>query len=99
MKHSWLRRAVRLAADSILGPAPQEQYLIWSNYHRMWWRPDAAGYTLQLEKAGRYERGDAILRCRLRDQHYDSPLPEIPVRESDVLLVHAPSLAHASLRP
>lgn len=69
-----------------------EQYLIWSNYHRMWWRPNAAGYTAQFEKAGRWSRDEAILRCRIRDQDPDNPLPEIPIRESDVLAVITPPL-------
>jgi len=34
-------------------------YLIWSNQHGMWWRPDEAGYTRTLEEAGRYSRADA----------------------------------------
>lgn len=62
-------------------------YLIWSNEHRAWWRPRGRGYTMQLEKAGRYSREDAIKHCRVRDQEPGVPLPELPIREDDVLRV------------
>lgn len=29
-------------------------YLIWSNQHCMWWRPNERGYTDSIEEAGRY---------------------------------------------
>ena len=29
-------------------------YLIWSNEHRAWWRPNAKGYTVHIKTAGRY---------------------------------------------
>jgi hypothetical protein len=34
-------------------------YLIWSNQHAMWWRPNERGYTQYIEEAGRYSRADA----------------------------------------
>ena len=37
-----------------------EQYLIWSNEHRAWWRPDRCGYTRDVRTAGRYSRQEAI---------------------------------------
>lgn len=62
-----------------------ERYLVWSNVHRAWWRPNAAGYTSYIEAAGRYTRDEAIKHSTGRDQSTDEPLPEIPVRERDVL--------------
>lgn len=35
-------------------------YLIWSNEHRCWWATDRMGYTLSVERAGRYSRAEAI---------------------------------------
>lgn len=68
----------------------EERYLVWSNEHRAWWRPNAQGYTISLEKAGRYTRDEAIRHSIGRDQEPGQPLPEIPVRESDVLAcIHA----------
>lgn len=37
----------------------EKQYLIWSNQHQQWWRPDHRGYTGYIEEAGRYERAEA----------------------------------------
>ncbi|AGL19525.1 hypothetical protein [Actinoplanes sp. N902-109] len=31
-------------------------YLLWSNEHQMWWRPDARGYTGAIEEAARFTR-------------------------------------------
>lgn len=36
------------------------EYLVWSNEHRAWWRPDRKGYTHDVRHAGRYSRFDAI---------------------------------------
>lgn len=35
------------------------QFLIWSNQHGRWWRPDERGYTPFIEEAGPYSRPDA----------------------------------------
>jgi hypothetical protein len=35
-------------------------YLLWSNKHSMWWRPDSRGYTENMEEAGRYARDEAV---------------------------------------
>ena len=37
-----------------------EQYLVWSNEHRCWWRANSAGYTRNVRYAGRYTRAEAI---------------------------------------
>jgi len=65
-------------------------YLIWSNEHRAWWRPNSQGYTTHLEKAGRYTRQDAIRKSAIRDQEPGQPLPELPIREDDVLSILIP---------
>jgi hypothetical protein len=75
------------------GPLEPTDYLIWSNEHRAWWRPNSRGYTVHLEAAGRYTRAEAVLRSRSRDQRPGEPLPEIPVREHDALDVLTYALA------
>lgn len=62
------------------------RYLIWSNEHRMWWRPNSAGYTRLFGMAGVYSAEDAIRICaRGRDGWASNEPPsEIPVREADV---------------
>lgn len=32
-----------------------DQFLIYSNHHKLWWGPDGRGYTRFVESAGRYE--------------------------------------------
>jgi hypothetical protein len=39
------------------------QYIIWSNEHKAYWRPNAAGYTKAKSQAGRYSLADAIAIC------------------------------------
>jgi hypothetical protein len=66
---------------------PEEQYLVWSNEHKGWWRADSAGYTSSSKEAGRYSRGEAIEICRWGKsgwrKHDDVP-DELPIRLADV---------------
>ena len=36
---------------------------IWSGEWSMWWRPDAKGYTANIDEAGIYEAKDAWKAC------------------------------------
>lgn len=63
----------------------EEEYLVWSNEHRAWWRPRAAGYTIHMESAGRYTRDEAIRHSLARDD--GNIPPEIPVRLADLIEV------------
>lgn len=42
---------------------PSKNWLIWSNEHGAWWRPNAAGYTAFRVAAGRYSYADAVVIC------------------------------------
>lgn len=35
-------------------------YLLWSNKHRMWWRPAGYGYTEEIAEAGAFTEGEAV---------------------------------------
>ena len=35
------------------------RFLVWSNEHSSWWRPDRRGYTGSIDEAGRYDRAEA----------------------------------------
>jgi hypothetical protein len=39
---------------------PDAVYRIWSNRYQQWWRPEAAGYTDDLDQAGRFTEPDAV---------------------------------------
>lgn len=39
-------------------------YLIWSNEHRAWWRPQRQGYTSSIHEAGQYTRENAFKICK-----------------------------------
>jgi hypothetical protein len=38
-------------------------YLIWSNEHKAWWKPDHNGYTTNTGEAGRYQEREARFIC------------------------------------
>lgn len=60
-------------------------YVIWSNEHRAWWRPDECGYCTILAGAGRYTREDALaicIRARGGRRFNDNP-SEVPVLFED----------------
>jgi len=65
-----------------------EEYVIWSNEHRLWWGPDWSGYRSKLIDAGRYSRQDAIKICTNArgGREYNSNPSEVPL-----LLVYAES--------
>lgn len=61
------------------------EYLIWSNEHHAWWRPEKAGYTFFIEVAGRYSRTEAMSICAdARIGWTRGPLPEIPLLAADI---------------
>lgn len=64
-----------------------DNYLIWSNKHQLWWRPNKRGHTSDLSQAGRYARSEALAICATGRGGWgdgDGKVPnEIPVREGD----------------
>lgn len=41
-------------------PVDGVAYLLWSQRHAAWWKPGAAGYTGQLDEAGRFSEAEAV---------------------------------------
>jgi hypothetical protein len=66
--------------------ASDDQYLVWSNEHRAWWRAGHCGYATGLREAGRYSRDQAIEICRdaIPTAMHVGTISEIPVRAADV---------------
>jgi hypothetical protein len=48
------------------------EWLIWSDEHGAWWAPDKAGYTRELELAGRYSLEEATEICENANRYSDS---------------------------
>jgi hypothetical protein len=63
------------------------RYLIWSNEHKGWWRPNRNGYTEDYQDAGLYSRDNAMTICKNASLGWreGEPLPEILVSEADAL--------------
>jgi hypothetical protein len=77
------------------------QFLVWSNEHRMWWRANERGYTDSIEEAGRYSRREAeqivasaTLGGELAQRRVD-PVTEREYAQMSEVLVLAPE---ASIR-
>ena len=64
-----------------------DEYLIWSDEHRAWWRPRRSGYTTHISAAGRYSREEALSICRNARGGWipGEPVPEVPVLLADAL--------------
>lgn len=72
--------------QSELKAARDDEYLIWSHEHGAWWRPAESGYTVHVDAAGRYSRGEALAICHDARSgfQFNKPPSEIPVRQSDL---------------
>lgn len=60
------------------------RWMIWSNEHNAWWRPNSCGYTDLIEQAGLYSYDEAKSICfppHFRGTASDWPPPEIMVAE------------------
>jgi len=85
----WARGTYELVRINRRGKrmGSEEVFLVWSNEHRGWWRPQRRGYTRDLAEAGRYSRAQAIEICRgaIHQAAHIGLVSELPVRFVDVL--------------
>lgn len=63
------------------------RYVIWSNEHKAWWRPNRLGYTNVLKEAGLYSQEDAQDITADATIHWTRGRPnELPIRVADLPL-------------
>lgn len=82
----------RLASQSLSTDEEVPLYLVWSNEHAAWWGPDHRGYTRHIDRAGRYERSEALKIAGTRDGgwHVRKGNPdEIAIPEGDAVEQYA----------
>lgn len=103
-----LRRARRaytaLATHSPAPMAGEGKYLVWSNEHKAWWGVDHRGYTRFIERAGRYDRAEALKIAGTRDGGWrlnkgnpdEIALPEQDATEQYADITAAQAAAHPS---
>lgn len=60
------------------------RFLIWSNEHRAWWRPNSQGYTADIGMAGVYTEDSMREICAGATLHWDQAPNELPVRAEDL---------------
>jgi hypothetical protein len=74
------------------GMVEREAYLVWSNEHSAWWGVNQCGYTRFIERAGRYDRAEALSIAGTRDGgwHVRKGNPdEIAIPEKDAIKQYA----------
>jgi hypothetical protein len=49
-------------------------WIVWSNEHRQFWRPERCGYTSRIEQAGRYTKTEAETICNGANYRSNSDL-------------------------
>lgn len=80
-------------AQEAIEAARLEIYLIWSNEHNAWWRPNRNSYTTDISKAGRYSLEMAIEICNGANYGWDTDreIPnELPILERTALQLRGP---------
>lgn len=74
-------------APAVTGAAGGEAvwWVVWSNEHMAWWRPNERGYSTDLRGAGLYIEADAK-RCEgMRSPMHDGRVPEIAMPLSEAI--------------
>lgn len=59
-------------------------YLIWSNEHRAWWKPNSCGYTTNIIEAGTYSQVQMAEIVQGATFDWTEAPNEVPVRVSDI---------------
>lgn len=80
----------------------EKLYLIWSNEHNAWWRPNSQGYTHSIAAAGRYSLKEAISVSNQANYDWNDmrELPnELPIAEEAALLLNGQKDYRATRKP
>lgn len=60
------------------------KWLIWSNEHRAWWKPNRHGYTTRTDQAGQFSFEDAtkiVFEANRNSDQIEERMMEAPSRE------------------
>lgn len=58
-----LARSLCKMLEDDIEASESKEWLVWSNEHNAFWRPDCSGYTRHYSSAGRYTIENAIRIC------------------------------------
>ncbi len=58
-----VHRLLQIARSAVEQAVPDE-WFIWSNEHRAYWRPNSSGYVIDARGAGSYSLKEALEICR-----------------------------------
>jgi hypothetical protein len=68
-------------------------WLVWSDEHGGWWRPNRQGYTRKIAEAGRYSESAVDTICR--EANYGPFFNECKVLAPEALLAPTPKIVRA----
>jgi len=73
-------------------------WLVWSNEHGAWWRPNTWGYTYQISEAGRYTEAEAIRHSQSRPATPTAPCPEVMLLAPEAQMARLDAMTDRMMR-
>lgn len=57
------------------------EYIIWSNQHKSYWKPNSMGYSIDIREAGIYSLKEVIRICDGATYDWNNKIPnELPIQ-------------------